>query len=89
VFLGIGTLGKQDEAFASNYWREAVEQTGAKLVIPIHWDDFMRPLDQPFRPLPRLLDNFDNGMGMLLPLAARDGVKLRLPEAFAPIDLDQ
>jgi L-ascorbate metabolism protein UlaG (beta-lactamase superfamily) len=89
VFLGIGTLGKQDEAFASNYWHETVEQTGAKLVIPIHWDDFMRPLDQPFRPLPRLLDNFDNGMRMLLPLAARDGVKLRLPEAFAPIDLDQ
>jgi L-ascorbate metabolism protein UlaG (beta-lactamase superfamily) len=36
VFLGIGGLGKQSNEFADNYWREVVQATGAKLVVPIH-----------------------------------------------------
>lgn len=89
VFLGAGTLGKQSKEFIAKYWEESVRQTGAKLVIPIHWDNFFESLDQPLRPLPLNVDNFDNAMKSLKALAARDGVILRLPEAFTPIDLDQ
>jgi L-ascorbate metabolism protein UlaG (beta-lactamase superfamily) len=36
-----------------------VKATGARVVIPIHFDDFFLPLDQPLRPLPRVgLDRF-------------------------------
>jgi hypothetical protein len=35
------------------------------------------------------MDDFASSLQMLQPLAKRDGVKLRLPEAFTPIDLDQ
>ena len=52
VFLGIGVLGKQSDEFIQTYWNEVVRATGAKLVIPIHWDDFTRSLDEPLRPLP-------------------------------------
>lgn len=49
VFLGIGMLGQQSEEFARNYWETVVTTTGARLVIPIHWDDLQNPIDKPPR----------------------------------------
>lgn len=46
VFLSIGLLSKQPNAhkYIANYWDNAVKQTNAKLVIPIHYDDFRKPI---------------------------------------------
>lgn len=79
VYLGIGTLGKQDEAFREEYWHRLVTETGARRVVPIHWDDFFRPLDRPLRPFRAFLDDFAAGMGFLTRKAASDGVALALP----------
>ena len=80
IFFGIGGLGKQSDRFAKEYWREVVQATGAKVVIPIHWDDFTRPLDKPLRPMPWPLDNFDRGMRTLFQLAEDNQVTvLMLP----------
>ncbi|MEO8153312.1 MAG: MBL fold metallo-hydrolase [Rhizobacter sp.] len=87
VFLGVGTLGKKDEAYRAAYWNEVVKATGAKRVIPVHWDDFWLPLDQPLQAMPLLLDNFDVVMADLAKRSAADGVELRMPPlftAFAP-----
>jgi len=46
VFLGVALLARQRPDFAKTYWDEVVTKTGAKLVIPVHWDDYTRPLDQ-------------------------------------------
>ena len=89
VFLGISMAGKQGDGFVKAYWHEAVQQTGAKLVIPIHWDDFFQPLGNPLNALPAKLDDFDRTMKVLVPLARQDGVTLRLPAAYTLIDLDQ
>jgi L-ascorbate metabolism protein UlaG (beta-lactamase superfamily) len=48
VFLGIGGLGAQTEAYRDAYWRETVTVTGARLVIPIHWDSLTGPAEGPF-----------------------------------------
>lgn len=82
VLLGIGTLGKQPEAFIRRYWAETVRATGAKLVLPIHWDDFTRPLDEPLRPLPYLLDDMPRTLDLLQRLAEKDGAELWLPPLF-------
>ncbi|WP_156468033.1 hypothetical protein [Rhizobium sp. Leaf371] len=87
MFLGIATLGKQSSDFVATYWHESVQLTEAKLVIPIHWDSFFDPLDEPSKALPRAMDSFSDNMKMLLALARRDNVELRLPTPFAPIDL--
>lgn len=50
VYLGIGTLGKQSPSFRDTYWRTYVADTGARRVIPIHWDNFTRGLDRPLTP---------------------------------------
>jgi L-ascorbate metabolism protein UlaG (beta-lactamase superfamily) len=87
VFLGIGTLGKQGARFATDYWREIVQATGARLVIPIHWDNFFKPLDQPLEPLPGPIDDVERGMKGLAALAQANKVAVRRPRAFETIDL--
>jgi L-ascorbate metabolism protein UlaG (beta-lactamase superfamily) len=87
IFLGIGTLGKQSEKFAREYWHEVVQSTGAKLVIPIHWDNLTRPLVDGLQPIPYGIDNFDRSMKLLLKLAKEDGVVVRLMPINEPVKL--
>jgi L-ascorbate metabolism protein UlaG (beta-lactamase superfamily) len=89
IFFGIGGLGKQSNNFAKEYWREVVQATGARVVIPIHWDDFTRPLDKPLRPMPRPLDDFDCGMRTVRRLAEANHVAVRLLPLFEPVDISE
>lgn len=34
-----------------------MEATAPSLVVPIHWDDFTRPLGEPLVPFPRFVDD--------------------------------
>lgn len=79
VYLGIGALGKQSEEFRDRYWETLVTNTGAKKVIPVHWDNFTVPLDKPLRPLPAFADRFGVTMEFLSRRAAAENVKVALP----------
>ena len=79
VYLGIGALGKQSEAFRDSYWDTLVRKTGARRVVPVHWDNFTVPLDKPLRPLPAFADRFGVTMKFLARRAEADGVALDLP----------
>ena len=85
VMLGVGNLSRQGSEAVAAYWRDTVGATGARLVVPIHWDDFSRSLDQPLRPFPYAVDRFDQTMKQLTALAG-DEVALRLPRAFDAMD---
>lgn len=39
------------------FFKETVEKSGAKLVIPIHWDNFFSPLDCPIEGMPHIIEN--------------------------------
>jgi L-ascorbate metabolism protein UlaG (beta-lactamase superfamily) len=86
VFLAVGGLGRQDEAFQHAYWREIVKTVGARRIIPIHWDDFTLPLEQPLVPIPFLFDNFSKSMAFLLDRGRQDGVDVRLAPTWKKID---
>ena len=87
VFLGIGGLGRQSESFTRSYWEETVIRTGAKRVIPVHWDDFGLPLDQPLVAMPFLLDRVDTSLDRLQALANASQVDVMMPRSFDPIHL--
>lgn len=89
VFLSIGTLGKQSEDFIRAYWREVVMgmATKPKLVIPIHWDDFFRPLDPPLLPMPYPLDDVKAGLKTVLDMATKDNVRVRFMPLFKAVNL--
>lgn len=82
VLLGIAGLAARDERFVEAYWREIVRATGARIVVPIHWDRSGVSLDRPLEPRA----DFARAMAMLARLAARDGVALRLMPVLEPVD---
>ena len=49
LFLGVAGLAKADAATQARFFAETAEKTGARLVIPIHWDNFFSPLEKPIR----------------------------------------
>lgn len=87
VFLGIGLLGGKEAAYRTAYWNEVVASVGAARLIPIHFDDFTRPLDEPLRTMPRLVDDFDASMGFLIAKARDAGVEIGLLPAWDTVRL--
>lgn len=85
AFLGTASLGRLGRAYARDWWRETVRAVGARAAIPIHWDDFTLPLDEPLRPMPPLMDDFGDSMESLADLARADGVELWRVPLFDPV----
>jgi L-ascorbate metabolism protein UlaG (beta-lactamase superfamily) len=86
VYLGVGQLGLQPEQYLIDYWSETVRTVGARRVVLIHWDDFLRPLHKPLRALPYAGDDLDVSMRVLSGLAVEDGVPLHLPTLWQRCD---
>lgn len=79
VYLGIGLLTGRDDGYRDAYWRQTVGAVGAKRVIPIHWDDFTRGLDEPLVPFLSIIDNLDTTMRFVETRARQENVELRWP----------
>ncbi|QCI64393.1 MBL fold metallo-hydrolase [Phreatobacter stygius] len=86
VFLGVGTLGRPSQDYLARYWDETVAMTGARRIVPIHWDNFFLPLDQPLEPVPRHLGGFDVVMAFLRQRSQAAGIDLKLMEAWTTTD---
>lgn len=82
VLLGVGGYGRGHLVHRlDRLWNAVVKPTGAKLVVPIHWDDFMQPYSRELKAMDPRLDNLERTMAALKKLADRDGVALK----FMPI----
>jgi L-ascorbate metabolism protein UlaG (beta-lactamase superfamily) len=84
VLLGIGGLGTRDAAYRESYWRETVEAVGARRVVPIHFDDFTRPLGEPPAAMPNLLDDVAGSLRFLRERAG-PGRDVRLAPAWRAV----
>src|SRR5271166_2039913 len=82
TYLSVGQLGLHPRSYLVDYWTETVRAVGTRRVIPIHWDDFFRPLSKPLRALPYAGDDLDVSMRILDELATRDGVALDMPTVW-------
>jgi L-ascorbate metabolism protein UlaG (beta-lactamase superfamily) len=67
VFLGVGALGSQTDAYRETYWKESVERTHPSRVIPIHWDSLTGPIEGPFTGMVRAAALLSKGSDELLP----------------------
>ncbi|MBL7777778.1 MAG: MBL fold metallo-hydrolase [Chitinophagales bacterium] len=77
-FLGTAMLGKFTSEFREKYFAETITATGAKTVVPIHWDNFTRPLSRPLEALPRIGDNVDAGFTFLIEKCEQQKIKLQM-----------
>ncbi len=81
VLLGVALLPE-----LAPYLGEVVDAVGARRVMPIHWDDFTRPLDDPLRPFPLVvrLDRFFENMAEQRPDLAVQTLELNRPVSLFP-----
>ncbi|MBQ5471221.1 MAG: MBL fold metallo-hydrolase [Treponema sp.] len=65
MFLGIAGISKSSKLMRENFFKETIAKVKPKYVVPIHWDNFMTPLDKPLKTMPRVLEDTDIAMYML------------------------
>ena len=87
VYLGIGALGRQSAQFKQAYWANTVATLRPELVIPVHWDNFTRPLSAPLKPLPFPADRVGASKKFLAQKAADHGCRLHFPRALETHEL--
>lgn len=79
VFLGVGLLARNGGAEQiEKYWQEAVVNTKADIVIPIHWDPFDNVISTKIDPTPYMFDNLKLTMKELIRLAKTHNKSLKL-----------
>lgn len=78
LFLGIAQLSRQSSAYQQQYLAETLNMLKPKVVIPMHWDDFFQPLNQPLQFLPRLADDTPKSLQFLIQAAETQGTKVVL-----------
>ena len=81
VFLGVAIIDDLD-----TYLREVVDAVGADRIVPTHWDDFTRSLDEPLTPMPIAvrLDRFFDDAFRLRPLIKIETLNLGERVALFP-----
>lgn len=87
LYLGIGALGRQSERFRRDYWAHTVGSLRPHTVIPVHWDNFTRPLSKPLTSIPLPADRVGVSKSFLERKAGETGCQLRFPRAFESYEL--
>lgn len=80
VLLGVALIDDLE-----TYLRQTADAVGAQRVIPVHWDDFTRPLAPDLRPMPVVVDlpAFFTSMSALRPKLAVHTLPLGQPVLLA------
>ncbi len=85
VLLGVGALGNRSAAFQKAYYARTVGEVRPKLVIPIHWDDFFKPLSEK---LPRAgwpTDNVEASFAFLRERAKEAGFTFQVLDGYQSV----
>ena len=65
LFLGIGGLSKDTPERRKQFFIETVDKSEAKVVIPVHWDNFFKPLYGEIRGFSNSSENTEESMRLL------------------------
>lgn len=71
LFLGIAQLSKQPAEYQQQYLAQTLGMLKPKTVVPIHWDNFFKPLDAPLQFLPKIADNTEESLRILIDAAGK------------------
>lgn len=82
LFLGIASLSKQGEAFRDSFYYETITALKPAVVIPIHWDNFFKPLSNHLPALPKLAGSVRNDLDYLHRRTAQDTIELHLMQGY-------
>jgi L-ascorbate metabolism protein UlaG (beta-lactamase superfamily) len=89
VFLSLGVLDPigATEAYWRQVWQRAVVATGARRVIPVHWDNFFHPLEAGLVPFaPPLFPDVAKVLRILQSFAQSNGIDVRCAPLWDKVD---
>lgn len=87
LFQSVAGLSRADGDTVSAFFRETVEKTGPECIIPIHWDNFFRPLSKPVRAIPWPIDDTGKSMRILADYCAAHRIQCLVQLPLTTIDL--
>lgn len=88
IFLGIAGLSKQSNEFKQAYFNETIDAVGAKIVVPIHWDNFMLPINKALLPPHPLVDNISETLASLSSHTQKNGdQQVMIMQAWESVEL--
>jgi len=92
VFLGVGALGSQTDAYRERYWQETVASARPSRIVPIHWDSLTGPNQGPFTGPVRAAALITKGTGNTLTFlrskaATNPGISFLTLPRYAPVVL--
>ncbi|TGK07744.1 MBL fold metallo-hydrolase [Leptospira semungkisensis] len=85
LFLGVAMLGKLDQDFQDKYYTETVGTVHPKIVVPVHWDNFFKPLTEPLEPNLSIGDDVKKGMEYMIRRTSQDGIQFNILRGFGSI----
>lgn len=86
-FLGIGTIGTKDPAWQNKYYEQTIGKLHPKLLVPLHWDDFTKPIDGHLDMLPRFVANTAKDFDYIIQKTSTDKTDFKLLQAYKSIML--
>ena len=78
LFLGIGTLSKQSDDFKAKYYEETVRNLKPKLVLPLHWDNFLLPFSEELQMLPNFADDTSASFQSIIQKTKTDNMEFKI-----------
>lgn len=87
VMISVAMLSRQPEGYRRAYFSETAGAVGAKVIYPLHYDDFFRPLEVSPRPMPRWIDDIRPALDSLERWAAEHGVRVGWLPAWQMVPL--
>jgi len=84
LFLGVAGIAGATEETKNKFFEETVEKVKPELVIPVHWDNFFKPLSEPLSPMPRFVEKTELVMFELMKYCEANDVAclVQLPRTF-------
>jgi L-ascorbate metabolism protein UlaG (beta-lactamase superfamily) len=86
VFLSVGGLAHLEREYKETLFNEVVAAVSASRLVPLHYDDFSKPLGEPLRLIPKILDDVCSSLDFLVEkAAAQPGLELQLLPAWEEV----
>ena len=85
LFLCTGGLGIQTDAYRKSYYDETVKHLRPKLVIPTHWDNFFKPLNETLEGYAKPIDDLPTTFDFLKDRLKADGIKFGLLQGYGSV----
>lgn len=87
VFLGLVKLDEQSEDFRQAFYQETIGAVKPNLIVPIHWDNFMKPLNGKLKPIPTFGSNVKEDFDFIIQKSNKDSIQFGIMQGYESVIL--